>query len=499
MKKTRLTAILLSLLMLTPAFAACSESGTNPEPSQQNSSGGTDTPVISEAAETEAAEEHIACDVPADLDLGGESVRFLHFHDQQTYNINVEELNGELLNDAVFASNQKVMEDLNCEFVHNGNGGIEPTNVSNAVKAGDDIYEIVYGTQWKVAPMVSQHLFANLNEKEDVYFDFAKPWWYEGYIHEAEADGTHTYFLAGDASPDVFRRSSMMILNTDLLSDIGRDVNEIYETVLNGEWTFDRLSEIVGSLYVDNNGNGKADVGDTFGFASWTRSDVDHFMIDCGVRGCSRDADGVPYITFNNDTTVKFVETLVNFLWNNTGSYYVEGIPTFEMMENNQALFLCEKFSRLDMIRDMQTDFTIVPVPKLDDTIESYGSLTHDDAVILCVPIVSTRVKTTSAVLEKLGYYYYYDVMPEYYNVILKNKYRRDSSDAASQVIDLIHDSMTTDFAYIYNYGMSNMMLSLRDLIGVTKSTDFASAYKKSEKVYNKVFDKLLTSIREGE
>ena len=89
--------------------------------------------------------------------------------------------------------------------------------------------------------------------------------------------------------------------------------------------------------------------------------------------------------------------------------------------------------------------------------------------------------------------------MPEYYDVILKNKYRRDSSDAASQIIDLIHDSMTTDFAYIYNYGMSNMMLSLRDLIGVAKSTDFASSYKKSEKVYNKVFEKLLNSIREGD
>ncbi|MBR5681118.1 MAG: hypothetical protein IKX19_10745, partial [Clostridia bacterium] len=93
----------------------------------------------------------------------------------------------------------------------------------------------------------------------------------------------------------------------------------------------------------------------------------------------------------------------------------------------------------------------------------------------------------------------YYDVMPSYYDVILKNKYRRDSSDAASQVIDLIHDSMKTDFAYIYNYGMSNMMLSLRDLIGVSKSTDFTSTFKKSEKVYNKVFSKLVESIREGE
>ena len=494
----KLTALLLSLLLLASSFAGCSEQG-NGDPADAPSAPTAAENPTAEAEEAPETDAKLSCTVPEDLKLDGRSVRFLHFADQQTFNINVEEMTGELLNDAVFSSNQKVMEDLACIFEHYENGGIEPTKLTTSFKAGDDIYEIVYGTQWKVAPIVSQHIFANLNEKEDNYIDYEKPWWYKNYIHETMADNDHTYFLAGDASPDVFRRSSMMILNTDLLADIGRDVNDIYETILNGDWTFDKLSEIVAGVYIDGNGNGKHDVGDTFGFASWTRSDVDHFMIDCGVRGCSRDEEGVPSITFNNDTTVKFVETLVDFLWNNEGSYYVEGIPTFEMMENNQVLFLCEKFSRLDMIRDMQTDFTIVPVPKLDSTIENYGSATHDDAVILCIPVISANVKSSTAVLEKMGYYYYDDVMPNYFDVILKNKYRRDSSDAASQVIDLIHDSLTTDFAYIYNYGMSNMMLSLRDLIGVAKSTDFASSYKKSEKMYNKVFAKLLDSIREGE
>ena len=100
-----------------------------------------------------------------------------------------------------------------------------------------------------------------------------------------------------------------------------------------------------------------------------------------------------------------------------------------------------------------------------------------------------------TAILEKLSYNYYYDVMPQYFEVILKTKYRRDSSDAASQMLDLIHDNMTTDFAYIYNYGMSNMMLSLRDLIGISKSTDFASTYKKSEKAYNKVLGRLIEAM----
>ena len=495
MKKTRITALLLSLFMLIPSLTACSDKGNaKAEETAGNSGAAEPTPEIVEEPETD---EHLTCSVPEDLNLGDQSVRILHFADQQTFNISVEEMTGELLNDAVFSSNQNVMNDLGCVFVHIENGGIEPTKLTTSYKAGDDIYEIVYGTQWKVGPIVSQHIFANLNEKEDNYIDYEKPWWYLNYINETEADNTHTYFLAGDASPDVFRRASMMILNTDLLTDIGRDVNDIYETILNGDWTFDVMADIVQGVYIDSNGNGQPDVGDTFGFASWTRSDVDHFIIDCGVRGCSRDEEGVPYITFNNETTVKFVETLVDFLWNNEGSYYVEGIPTFEMLENNQVLFLCEKFSRLDMIRDVQTDFTVVPVPKLDDTIESYGSLTHDDTVILCIPVISANVKTSTAVMEKLGYYYYYDVMPEYFDVILKNKYRRDSSDAASQVIDLIHDSMKTDFAYIYNYGMSNMMLSLRDLIGVSKSKDFESSFKKTEKVCTKTFEKLLKSIRE--
>ncbi len=496
MKNTKMTALLLCFVLLLPPLAACSEKRAD---GGEETAGGIAAEPAAEAVEAAEAEEKLTCSVPEDLDLGGQSVRILHFADQQTFNISVEEITGELLNDAVYTSNQKVMDDLGCAFVHIENGGIEPTKLTSSFKAGDDIYEIVYGTQWKVAPIVSQHIFANLNEKEDTWIDYEKPWWYLSYIRETTTDNAHTYFLAGDASPDVFRRASMMILNTNLLADIGGDVNEVYETILNGDWTFDVLAELVRGVYIDSNGNGEKDVGDTFGFASWTRSDVDHFMVDCGVRGCSRDEEGVPYITFNNETTIKFVETLVDFLWNNPGSYYVEGIPTFEMLENNQVLFLCEKFSRLDMIRDVQTDFTVVPVPKLDDTIESYGSLTHDDAVILCIPVISANVKTSTAVLEKLGYYYYYDVMPEYFDVILKNKYRRDSSDAASQVIDMIHDSMTTDFGYIYNYGMSNMMLSLRDLIGVTKSTDFESNYKKTEKVCKKTFEKLLASIREGD
>ena len=124
MKMQKLTALLLCVLMLAPSFAGCSEKGTggSTEPAQ-NTAG---TSEITPAAETEApGEETLTCSVPEDLKLGGQSVRILHFADQQTFNISVEELTGELLNDAVLNSNQKVMDDLDCVFVHIENGGIE--------------------------------------------------------------------------------------------------------------------------------------------------------------------------------------------------------------------------------------------------------------------------------------------------------------------------------------------------------------------------------------
>ena len=495
MKNRRIPALLLALLMVAPSAISCSETTTDTAEETQPSAEVT----AEEAAVEEEPEEdaRLECSVPADVNLGGESIGVLSFRDaNNNFHISAAETTGELLNDAVFTSNQKVMEELGFTFEFIDNGSVDPMNLQNAIAAGDEVYDIVYGTQWKVAPLVSQHMFANLNPSAGGYIDYDAPWWYDKYIDETEVDNNHTYFLAGDASPDIIRRSSMMILNTDMLTDVGRDVNDIYETVLAGNWTYDEMSNLVSTMYIDTNGDGQRTDADTYGFASWTRSDVDHFMIAAGVRGCSRDADGVPYITFNNETTVKFVESLVNFLWNNEGSYYVEGTPTFDMLSQNRAMLLCEKFSRLDLIRDTDANFTIIPLPKVDTTIESYSSLVHDDALILCIPVISSNVENLTAILEKLSYNYYYDVMPQYYEVILKTKYRRDSSDYASQMLDLIHDNMTTDFGYIYNYGMSNMMLSLRDLIGVSKSTDFASTYKKSEKAYNKVFGRLVEAIK---
>jgi hypothetical protein len=93
--------------------------------------------------------------------------------------------------------------------------------------------------------------------------------------------------------------------------------------------------------------------------------------------------------------------------------------------------------------------------------------------------------------MEEMAFLGYRDVLPAYYEVAIKVKYNRDSTDKAMQILDIIHDNCTTDFAFIYNYALGGVGLIERDLMGGKKS-DFASMYAKKEKTYEKKLNELI-------
>lgn len=486
----RILSLILAAALLSVSLASCSN---NPEAAEE-----TETPTA--AAEEavvpeEEPEEELKSAVPEELDFGGESLTLYYYECLPTYNIQQEEITGENVEDAIYNANQSVMDYLNCTFEYFDDPNLDITAVENSVSAGDGAYDIVYGTQWKVAPKLTRHIFRSFTGDE--YIDFSRPWWYDEYMTESATGNGDIYMLAGDLNLCVLRRSSIALMNDDLLNDCGFSAADVKSSVLEGAWTLDKMYDITDAIYVDANGDGAQDFNDVFGLASWTRSDVEHLVIDAGIRATSRDENGIPLITFNNEQTVSCVEKLVRLIWENKGAYYVEGIDTAAMLEENRVGFLFVKFSNLENFRDIDRNFTIIPMPKLDETIDHYSSLVHDDVTVVCEPITTSSTELISAVIEQLSFESYRNVTPQYYDVSLKNKYMRNTEDETSRIVDMIHDSITTDFSYVYNYALGNFFLGLRDLIGVNKSADFASYYKKLEKVSNKSFEKLLKEMSE--
>ena len=137
----------------------------------------------------------------------------------------------------------------------------------------------------------------------------------------------------------------------------------------------------------------------------------------------------------------------------------------------------------------MEQDFGFLPHPKYDEEQEEYHSLVHDTALLGCIPSSSVNLDITGAVIEALNAESYRTVTPAWYETALKVKYARD--DISGQMIDIIHDSLTTNFIYAYNYALNSIGLVYRELI-TANSTDYASAVQKKLKAAETKLDELV-------
>ena len=117
-----------------------------------------------------------------------------------------------------------------------------------------------------------------------------------------------------------------------------------------------------------------------------------------------------------------------------------------------------------------------------------------DNALIGSIPSASLNLDKIGAVLEVLSSETWRTVMPAWYETSLKIKYSRD--DIAAQIIDLIHDSTTTNFIYAYSNPLSGTGQIMREMVG-NNNTDYASAVARKEKVAKKSLEKLIAAYEE--
>jgi len=489
-KKRILSAVLVFLtVFLLFALYACGKDDDAGNPG--NADAGGDGKTADGDGSGDEPEE-IKSAVPDDVKFGGEEIRILncaYFTDSLAF-VHVDGEIGEIVNDAIYKRNLKVQNDLGVNFKFtdmalNDGGGDFLKTVRNSVSAGSDDFDILIGVQYNCVQLVTAGVYANLAGAP--YINLENPWWPAKHIQEEMSIGKNNlYFLAGDISLNFIRNMGCAFFNKQMYMDNFGHPDEMYKLVLEDKWTIDKLGEICKTMYRDLNGDGKADNDDQFGAGVITSNLTDHFTYAAGVRVTARDNDGVPYYIMNNERTVSFTEKLYNLFYAN------EGVRVFASAEdtnnklipgkfkNNELLFDFGWFYISELLRDMKTDYGLIPFPKYDESQPTYLSLVHDIAPLYSVPTTCVKTEAAGAVLESLAFESYKTVVPAYYEIALKLKYTRDTDDDAFKIIDMIHANSTTDFAYVYNYTLNNIGLIMREIMGA-KSPDFVSRYEKLE------------------
>ena len=143
------------------------------------------------------------------------------------------------------------------------------------------------------------------------------------------------------------------------------------------------------------------------------------------------------------------------------------------MWQNDQALFWTSLLGNMPTFREMESDFGILPYPKLNTTQdEYYHTVTPYNSQFICVPLIQDDVERTGTITEALAYYGQKIVLPAYYDVTLIGQSSRD--EESESMVEIILDTLVFDIGYYYQIGPYN-----KQLIIMIRNYDrnFASMY----------------------
>lgn len=494
MPKSR--TVITILLLVAMLLSSCA-GGTTKETDSQV----VDTTVV-DATLTETTE---SSGVPAGTTFGGQSVNILYSPTQDGDEIlfAAEEETGDVLNDEVYRRNLTVMDSLEVElaFLLEDPGDIL-NFVRNSVQAADNTFDMITGAQYQLVKMINDGLYLNLIDAP--YIDIEQPWWAGEYNKNINIGNDRLYFLTGDITPLFLRWISCCYFNKTVYENNYGDPSAMYETVLNGEWTYDKVIELTEGLYVDNNMNGKTDAEDMLGYGLFTAALSDSMYLNSGATYTKRDADGMPVLDPVTELSVKAIEKLYDVYYTNpacciyASDWNVFNNEVTAKFAQDEMLFLFGYFFTSDYLRDMESDYGVIPYAKCDETVEDYRALVHNDVSICAVPVTCGIVDTVSAVMEELAFQGYKNTSPAYYDIVLKGKYMRDSTDMAAELIDLIHDAAYTETGYAYASMTASAGYMHRNLMG-DKSSNIVSKWASIQSKAEEALATLIESYSELE
>ena len=461
MKKT--LALLLSAAMLLPLFASC---GGKPDATDDSA----ETTVQTEPVVTEDTP-----DVPdaAELNIGGD-FNILVAGNWAWNDYESDGTDGTVVDSAIFRRNKYMLdtygvdvknEDI-VEYSTAMGSGKGYMRLYTGYMSGTNEFDAAMIGTYDVATLAYSSVLEDLHEVP--YIDLSKDYWDQKANEDLTING-RMFYTTGEISLSDNRSTNVLFFNKEMIKAYGLD--NPYELVRNDEWTFDKFASMVKTVGEDLDQNGEYDGNDCFGLLS-ANDDKLAMLAAARERIATIGEDGNIALTLYNERTVSIYDKYLalcgdyshTFNWQfdyRTGKsgLVASNEERVAMMNSNRALFYPHMMFYMDYLRDIETDFGILPFPKFDETQEEYGhavSAWHSE--FLCIPQNVNSLERSGYVTELLAYRGKKLLTPAYYEKTLVGQYTRDEESA--EMLDLIFATRTYDVGYYYALG------NYKDLIG---------------------------------
>ena len=478
---SRFLSLLLacSLLAASVSLAACSApvepDGTTPDT----------TALIDAETEPPANDRLNAKDsLPDDLNFGDSTLVLLTRtgDDDTKREFIAEKDDADVVSSAVFERNSLVEDRLGIklEIVEGSDtrhGGSDINNLlAKTVSSGTAEYDLISNHMSQTTTSVLAGYLHNLNQFE--YLDHEQPWWNSSYSEEVSVEGRQ-YLAVGELALSYTSGMYAMFYNKALWAE-SHGEDELYDLVKNNGWTLDALISYTADYNRDLNGDGRIDGEDICGLYYQKTSIMSDAMAGAAGVRFTNVADGEYDFVLNNERTLGFVDKMKLLLFENDCVIMEpDDFPnSLKKLSEDTALFTVNMLGGTTYLREMESDYGILPLPKLNADQAGYTGFVHNGFSVFGIPATVEDGDRVTAFLEAMAAESYRRVTYAYYDTALKVQYARDP--VAAEMLDIISAGVVFDFAYVYNQSLNTAAACFRAMFADTASIGKASSTFKS-------------------
>jgi len=495
MKITKIISILLAVIIETAALASCANTGDGKNTRPPDDGGSVDAGKF------------------ANGDFDNEDFTFL-FIQQKAGNkdyyggdyLDAESLTGATIQDAVYKRNLAVEELYKVNVTQRLEENGDPAGLLQTFyMSGDFCFDVIYGWGVKMGPCITENFFADITEVP--YIDLTKDYWCPSAMDGLTVNDS-MYIWINDISMNKLEWAGFLFFNKQIAEDYNviQQFGSPYDLVKEDKWTIDRYLEMLTSVTNDLDGDGQISKDDVYGSLGISPYDITHAA---NVSIISKNDDGSLYLSYYNEKTLDIANKLYN-VWSNkkhnkdysdiwvdadTSGFNDQWEYARSFFTTDHALFMNGSAFLTGELRNMESEYGILPLPKYDENQQNYMHTVTPTASIFALPstyrndVSTAGPERTGMILEYMAYKSNETVLPAYYDTLLKGQ-RLDTEDD-QQMLDIIKDTIRYDLCSMV--GLDGITTNFQTVI--FKPSTASSTYKRNETKLNKQLNDFYTDI----
>ena len=477
----KILALLMAALLVLPMLAACGDTG---EDDSVTTVGGAVTEGETEKQPAVAKKDYDDAEFVAIYcaDTFNEGYFFIDEEDRKP---------GNDMDDRVYERALNVEEYLGVDIIAENGGNFQEytTPLKNAISAGDDSYQMVMTHVYmEVANLITSNYLRDFQDFDSMQLE--EDYWNYGLMSDLSINdkmfcGYNDFCLAN---------CYMIGFNKDMVAEYSGTIGDLYDQVRNKQWTLEKMIEY-SSLVSQDNGDGKWDDQDTYGFSCFAWVPLVSFQHAANIPIVKESADGTFYISPMVDNSEKIIaldEMLYDFM-------KAEYTYTYSPFDGKQALplksgrVMFEIVNNYGLVSTKEEDVKVgvLPYPLWDSNQEKYQTLSWNG--VLGIPTTVQDEDMVGDTIEMLAWYSE-PVNTAFYETLLGSKVADAPEDV--EMLNLVWAGQVSDMGLVFSSSSNQMdalLYALAHHVSVEGKPAYATYYKQNQKaaerLLNKMFD----------